>query len=80
MFEREVEILADTGLRDWVSEAEWRSVISAMTPELGIGRAATALQQGLARIDDLLLAKGLRVEAADTNGLSDQPVQQRGAA
>ena len=30
--------------------------------------------------DDLLLAKGLRVEAADTNGLSDQPVQQRGAA
>jgi putative membrane protein len=79
MFERKVEILADTGLHGWVKEAEWRAVISSMTPELAAGRAASALQQGLARLDELLLSKGLHMAVGEANELPDRPIEERGA-
>ncbi|HXX85958.1 MAG TPA: TPM domain-containing protein [Casimicrobiaceae bacterium] len=79
MFERKVEILPDTGLHGWVKEAEWRTVIASMTPELAAGRAAAALQQGLARLDELLLAKGLHVAVGEANELPDRPIEERGA-
>ena len=77
MFERKVEILADTGLHASVRESEWRTVVASMTPELGAGHAAAALQQGLARLDKLLLGKGLQMAVGEANELPDRPIEER---
>src|SRR5215470_13799583 len=47
-FERRVEILPDAGLRERISEAEWRQVIDMMTPHLRDARAFHALEAGIA--------------------------------
>jgi len=79
-FERKVEILADVGLHQRVSDAEWRPVIARMTPLLREGRFAEALQEGLAAAEELLAAKGLnaRVDAAAENELPDRPIDEGG--
>lgn len=80
LFERKVEILADTGLHRRVSEAEWRPVIARMTPLLRERRFAEALQEGLAATEELLAAKGLkaRVGAGAENELPDRPIDEGG--
>jgi putative membrane protein len=77
-FERKVEILADIGLRDRVSESEWRPVISRMTPLLREGRFADALQSGLAATEELLAAKGIDAAPGAGNELPDRPIDGRG--
>jgi putative membrane protein len=76
-FERKVEILPDAGLHARVDGADWRQVIDAMTPLLGAGRCFGALQQGVARVQAMLLARGLT--ASGGNELPDRPVQETGA-
>lgn len=78
-FERKVEILADTGLRGRAGEPDWRTVIARMTPHLAAGRPAEALQEGLERIEALLVAKGLHGAPAQKNELPDRPIEERGA-
>jgi putative membrane protein len=79
VFERKVEILADTGLHDRVGEPDWRGVIARMTPHLAAGRPAEALRQGLERLEELLMAKGLHGAPAQKNELADRPIVERGA-
>ena len=84
LFERRVEILPDTGLRDRVSEADWRAVVSRMTPLLRDARPFHALQEGLGVIETLLVAKGLRTAGAGAGGpgsndLPDRPIEEAGA-
>jgi putative membrane protein len=57
-FERKVQILPDTGFRDRIATAEWRTVIKRMTPSLGQGHPHRALQEGLGAMEELLLRKG----------------------
>jgi putative membrane protein len=59
-FERIVDILPDVGLHSRVSEADWQTVISAMTPKLREARPFHALQAGIAAAEDLLASKGFR--------------------
>ena len=78
LFERKVEILADVGLHARFDAADWRTVIDAMTPLLRERRCVGALQQGVARIEALLLAKGMTA-ARGGNELPDRPIQETGA-
>ena len=77
LFERKVEILPDVGLHARFDAADWRAVIDAMTPLLRERRCG-ALQQGVARVQGMLLAKGMAA-AADGNELPDRPIQETGA-
>jgi putative membrane protein len=79
-FERRVEILADIGLHQRVSEPEWRPVIAHMTPLLRERRFADALLAGLAATEDLLLAKGLKPLPGADNELPDRPIVESGNA
>ncbi len=79
VFERKVEILADTGLHARVGEPQWRSVIARMTPALASGRAAEALLQGLARLEEILREKVPQGSSDAGNELGDRPIEERGA-
>jgi putative membrane protein len=78
LFERKVEILPDVGLHARFDAADWRPVIDAMTPLLRERRCLGALQQGVARMQALLLAKGITGAPAG-NELPDRPIQETGA-
>jgi putative membrane protein len=78
LFERKVEILPDVGLHARFDAADWRTVIEAMTPLLRERRCFGALQQGVARLQALLLDKGMSA-APGGNELPDRPVQETGA-
>ena len=77
-FERKVEILPDVGLHARFDAADWRTVIDAMTPLLRERRCFGALQQGVARVQLLLLRKGMSA-APGGNELADRPIQEKGA-
>ena len=78
LFERKVEILPDVGLHVRFDGTDWRTVIDAMTPLLRERRCFGALQQGVARLEALLLAKGMST-ASGGNELADRPIQETGA-
>ena len=78
LFERKVEILPDVGLHARFDAADWRTVIDAMTPLLRERRCFGALRQGVARVEVLLLAKGMTATRGG-NELPDRPVQETGA-
>ena len=77
-FERKVEILADVGLHDAIGTAEWRKVVSRMTPLLREGRCAAALEAGLAALEDIASRSRLKLETADDE-LANRPIDLKGA-
>jgi putative membrane protein len=78
LFERRVEIVADSGFTGRVSAAEWTDVIARMTPHLRGRRPVEAVKEALAAIDALLAAKGFRGDGDAANELPDSPIQERG--
>ncbi len=78
VFERRIEIVADTGFAGRVSPDDWRAVIARMTPHLRDRRPYAALQDALAAIQQLLIAKGFTPTAGDRNELSDIVIEDRG--
>jgi putative membrane protein len=79
-YERRIEIVADIGFDGRIGEPEWRSVIARMTPRLATDATAEALQQGLARLDELLAAKGVHGAPDGGNELANRPIEERGAS
>jgi uncharacterized membrane protein len=77
-FERKVEILADAGLRDRLSRADWARAIVAMAPALAQQRYAQAFRDGLAAIEAMLVAKGFSRRADASNEVADRPIVERG--
>jgi putative membrane protein len=77
-FERKVEILADVGLHQRVSESEWRSVIDRIAPLLARRRFADALLEALARTEELLTAKGFEAAPDAKHELPDRPIDESG--
>jgi len=78
VFERRVEIVADSGLDGKVGELQWRSVIATMTAHLAAGHASLALQHGLQRLEEILRENGIGVESDGANDLADRPIEERG--
>ena len=79
LFERKVEILADSGLHGRIGEPQWRSVIARMAPALASDRTAEALLRGLDRLEEVLREHGLTALPDAGDELGARPIQERGA-
>jgi len=77
LFEREVVVLTDIGLQDRLAPAALAPVIAAITARLKRGQLRDSLLDGLARLEEALVARGFRPQAGDTSELSDAVIQQR---
>ena len=58
VFERRIELVADTGYAGRVRSEDWHVVVARMTPLLHAGRIADALHEGVAALQELLVSKG----------------------
>jgi putative membrane protein len=77
LFEHEVVVLADRGVREKLGSAGLEPVIAATTARLARGLLKDALLEGLARLEQALAAHGLRAQPGDANELPDSVIQQR---
>jgi putative membrane protein len=77
LFERRIEIIADTGVAARISDADWQVVITRMTPHLRDGRPFDALQASLAYVEELLAARGFST-GGGPNELPDDVVEEPG--
>jgi len=78
LFERRIEIVADSGFAERVTEAEWQGVIARMAPHLRDRHPFDALRAALGAVEALLLAKGFQGQAG-TNELPNAAIEERGA-
>ena len=78
LFEREVVVLADNGVRDRVGPAGLDAVVAAVTAALKRGQVKDALLDGLARLEDTLAASGFRAQPGEPDEVADRLIQQRG--
>lgn len=78
LFERRIEIIADTGFTGRVSAGDWDAVIATMTPHLRNAHPFEALRDALGAIEALLAAKGFLPAAGGANELADTAIQERG--
>ena len=80
LFERRVEIIADTGFDGRIAPTDWDAVIARMTPHLRSGRPYEALRESLAAVQALLAGKGYagHAGAALDNELPDSAIEERG--
>lgn len=77
LFEHEVVVLADRGVREKLGSAGLEPVIAATTARLARGLLKDALLEGLARLEQALAAHGLRAQPGDANELPDSVIQRR---
>ena len=77
LFERQVVVVADRGVREKIGGG-LDPVVSAVTTRLAQGELENALLDGLAQLEESLLARGFRPQPGATNELPDSVVQQRG--
>jgi putative membrane protein len=56
LFERQIVLLPDTGLRKCLTQDAMQAIIERMTPSLATGRTAHALEEGLKQLEGVLLA------------------------
>jgi len=75
LFERQVVILPDAGLR--LADAELQDLIARMTPALADGRTAAALRDGLDALEALLVAQGFAGGGRDE--IAESLVEEKGA-
>jgi putative membrane protein len=78
LFERRVEIVADTGFDGRVADADWHSVIGRMTPHLRNGRPFEALRDALTAIESLLASKRFAGAPGGADELPNATIQERG--
>ena len=71
VFERQIVVLPDKGLRDRVSSDAWQRVIEAMRTPLRQGQYALAMSTGIKTIEAILIASGLQGDPGATNELPD---------
>lgn len=78
LFEREVTILPDVGLRRHLTDAQIDTVLAQMRPLVAARRIVPACEAGLTALAALLQGK-LPPPGAAGNELSDSVVRERGA-
>jgi uncharacterized membrane protein len=77
LFEREAAILADSGVREQVSDGQIEAVIGQMTPLVRRGLVVEAAQSALTALTRLL--RGKLEPAIGANELAEALVQERGS-
>jgi putative membrane protein len=80
LFERQVAVVADSGMRDRIDATGFEPVVAAMTGRLAGGPLQDALLDGLAKLQETLTARGFRAAPERANELPDSVLQQRGPA
>ena len=75
LFEHEVVLLPDSGIRDRLGADRLEPVVSVMTARLANGRLADALLDGIARLEAVLAAGGFRAQPGETNEIPDDVLQ-----
>ena len=78
VFERQVVLLPDSGLKRHLDEVRMQSVVAEMTPLLAQGRLIPAVTAGLAAVTAVLRGKVVRSGAKD-NEIAASVVQERGS-
>jgi putative membrane protein len=78
LFERRVEIVADTGFNGRVADSDWHNVIARMTPHLRRGRPFDALRDALGAVETLLTSKGFSGAGSGADELPNAAIQERG--
>lgn len=78
VFERRIEIVADRAFDERVAAHEWSAALAAVAARPGVARPATVLQEAIAAVERLLLAKGFAASRDATNELPDRPREERG--
>jgi putative membrane protein len=76
LFERQVTVVADRGIRDRVGVPELDSVVAAVTARLARGQPGEALIDGLARLESVLIERGFQPQAGKRNEISDSVIQR----
>jgi putative membrane protein len=78
LFEHEVVVLADRGVRDRLGAAALDAAVVAVTAALKRGHLKEALLGGLARLEEALAAGGFRAQPAEPDEVAETLIQQRG--
>jgi putative membrane protein len=78
LFEHEVVLLADRGVRDRIGAVALDSVITVVTATLKRRQVKEALLGGLARLEEALAASGLRAQLGEPDEVAVTLIQQRG--
>lgn len=77
LFEREVVLLPDRGIRDQLPAERLGPVVTAVTARLAEGQLQDALLAGIARLEEALAACGFRSRPGETSELPDNVIQGR---
>jgi len=77
LFERQVVVVADHGVRGKVPAAELDTVVAAVTARLARGQLGPALLDGLDRLEQVLLGQGFLGRPGAVNEIADSVIQQR---
>jgi putative membrane protein len=77
LFERQVIILPDTGISTLLSREVMQDIISLMTPFLASGLVTRALEEGLKKIEEILVIAATG-EAAE-NEIPDKIIEEKGS-
>jgi putative membrane protein len=75
LFEHEVVLLPDPGIRGRMTAEALAPVVSAVTARLASGRLQDALLEGIARLEQALGERGFRAQPGDTSEIADDVLQ-----
>ena len=78
LFEHEVVVLADHGVRERLAPAALDATVSAVTAALKRGRIRDALLDGLARLEETLVASGFHARPGERDEVAQTLIQERG--
>jgi len=70
-FEHEVMVMADKGISNLVDQKQWDMIVADLVAQIRAGKIIEGLEAGIKQCGDLLLEKGFKKTADDTNELSD---------
>jgi putative membrane protein len=78
LFEHEVVVLPDRGIRERLGAEELKPVVAAVTARLAGGQLTEALLDGITRLEEALAARGVRARPGAASELPDDVLQPRG--
>ncbi len=76
LFEHEVVVLPDSGVRERLGADALGPVITAVTVRLARGQLQDALLDGIARLEEALSARGFHAQPGETSEISDAVLQR----
>lgn len=76
LFERQVILLPDTGLNERLSQKAMQKIIAQLTPLLASGQVSRALEQGLLRLEEILVVSA--TGKSGKNELSNDIIEEKG--